>query len=107
MFVIPNSQKAVTEVLRHVGHTACVTRYGSNGAGSREWTHLTMDGLPCLIAADINEKTLICLACAQKEASESRSVAFYSKEWTDHENTFHKDELNVGSTCTVYMYQGI
>ena len=97
MFVIPNSQKAVTEVLRHVGHTACVTRYGSNGAGSREWTHLTMDGLPCLIAADINEKTLICLACAQKEASEPHSVAFYGKEWTDHVNTFHKDEVNVGS----------
>lgn len=97
VFVNPNSQKAVTEVLRRVGHTACVTRYGFNGAGSREWISVTMDGLPFLIAVDIIEKTLICLACAQKEASEPHCVAFYGKEWTDHVNTFHKDEVNVDS----------
>ena len=96
VFVNLNSQKAVTEALHRVGYTACVTCYGFNGTGSREWISVTMDGLPFLIAVDVIEKTLICLACAQKETSEPHLVA-NGKEWTDHVNAFHKDEVNVGS----------
>ena len=97
VFVNLNSQKALTEVLCRVGYTACVTRYGFNGAGSREWICVTMDSLPFLINVDVIEKTLICLACAQKETAEPHLVAFYGKEWTDHVNAFHEDEVNVGS----------
>ena len=97
VFVNPNSQKAVTEVLRRVGCTAHITRYGFSGAGSREWITVTMDGLPFLIAVSIIEETVICLACAQKEASGAGAVSFYGKEWTDHLKAIHKDEETVGS----------
>jgi len=43
VFVNPNSQNAFTEVLRRVGYTARLTRYGFHGAGSREWISISMD----------------------------------------------------------------
>ena len=44
---------------------------------SQEWITVTMDGLPFLIAVSIIKETVLCLACAQKEASDGvRKVLF-------------------------------
>ena len=97
VFENPNSQKAVTEVLRRVGHTARITRYGFSGPNSREWITVTMDGLPFLIAVNIIKETFICHACAHKEAAKTGNISFYGKEWTDHLKSVHKDEESVGT----------
>ena len=68
VFENPNPQKAVTEVLRRVGHTARITRFVFSGPNSREWITVTMDGFPFLIAVNIIKDTFICHACAHKEA---------------------------------------
>ena len=94
VFVNPNSVKTVTEVLRRVGYTACVTRYGFCGESSREWISVTMDGLPFLIAVNIIEQTFICIACA-KDVSSAGDVSFYGKEWDDHVKACHPGDENV------------
>ena len=95
VFVNPNSNKTVTEVLRRVGQTARVTRYGFHGPNSREWLTVTMDGLPYLIAVSILEHTLICVQCGQKEGSGAENVSFYGKEWKQHLDECHNGQENV------------
>lgn len=95
VFVNPNSHKTVTEVLRRVGQTARVTRYGFHGPNSWEWLTVTMDGLPYLIAVSILEDTLICIECGQKEGSGAENVSFYGKEWNEHSNACHNSEESV------------
>lgn len=95
VFVNPNSVKTVTEVLRRVGHTACITRYGFTGNNSREWLSVTMDGLPFLVTVDIIEQTFICLACAKKDAASADVVSFYGKEWDDHLKACHHGDNSI------------
>lgn len=94
VFVNPNSVKTVTEVLRRVGHTAHVTRYGFCGESSREWISVTMDGLPFLIVVKVIEQTFICIACA-KDVPSADCVSFYGKEWDDHLKACHHEDESV------------
>ncbi|XP_071792455.1 uncharacterized protein [Asterias amurensis] len=60
VFVNPNSYETITEVLRHVGRCAGISKYGS---GKRKWTFLTMDGLPFTMAYNIIQETYTCKLC--------------------------------------------
>ncbi len=90
VFVNPASYKAVAEVLRRVGHTACITRYGFSGPDSREWISVTMDGSPYVIASKLIDSTIICLECGGTEADQVTS--YFDSEWKRHTEQVHKGE---------------
>lgn len=60
VFVNPNSYDTITEVLRHVGRCAGISKYGS---GKRKWTFVIMDGLPFTMAYNIVQGTYTCKLC--------------------------------------------
>ena len=66
VFVNPNSQDALKEVLRRVGKAANVKRYNPSDPGARQWLNVTMDGLPYLVARKVIEVVLLCTECGEE-----------------------------------------
>lgn len=91
VFVNPAGYKAVAEVLRRVGHTAHITRYGFSGPDSREWITVTMDGSPYVISEKLIASTFICLDCTGS-GTEHEVVSYFDKEWNKHVEHVHKGE---------------
>ena len=59
VFVNPNSQEALKEVLQRVGKAANVKRYNPRDPSARQWLNVTMDGLPYLVC----RKVITVLLC--------------------------------------------
>ena len=60
VFVNPNSQEALKEVLRRVGKAANVKRYNPSDPGACQWLYVTMDGLPYLVCRKVIDTVLLC-----------------------------------------------
>ena len=60
VFVNPNSFESLKLVLRHIGKTAGVRRYGGT---EREWVIVCCDGLPYTMIFRLIQEYLTCAAC--------------------------------------------
>lgn len=60
VFLNPNSQDALKEVLCRIGKAANVKQYNPSDPEARLWLHVTMDGLPYLFS----KKSLKLCYCA-------------------------------------------
>lgn len=81
VFVNPNSQKTLKEVLRRVGKAANVKRYNPSDPGARQWLNVTMDGLPYLVCRKVINTVLLCIECGDEVTEDSV---------TDHCLTIHR-----------------
>ena len=71
VFVNPNSQGALKEVLQRVGKAANTKRYNSSDPGARQWLNVTMDGLPYVVCREVINTVLLCTQCRDKVTEDS------------------------------------
>ena len=66
IFLNPNSQDALKDVLCRVGKTANVKQYNPSDPEACLWLHMTMDGLPYLVSKKVIETVLLCTECGEE-----------------------------------------
>ena len=71
VFVNPNYQGALKEVLRRVGKAANVKRYNPSDPGGCQWLNVTMDGLPYLVCRKVFSTVLLCTECRDEIKEDS------------------------------------
>ncbi|XP_070546572.1 uncharacterized protein [Ptychodera flava] len=72
IFVNPNSQKTVRQVLKTIGEAGNIAHDSTdpNFTERRKWMKVTMDGLPYMIARSIITDTYHCVLCSETLDSE-------------------------------------
>ena len=62
VFVNPNSTENIMQVLRHIGKSVGLTRYGGT---ERSWVAVCCDGSPFTIMNKLCHEYLVCMLCSQ------------------------------------------
>ena len=83
VFVNPNSVNNIAKILRHIGKSLGITRYGGE---KRMWSFVCCDGLPFGMVLKLIEEFLVCQLC-QKEFIGADSFIKHTSE--EHNNVEH------------------